>query len=148
VSITNPTNHVEIITSVQWRRRWTASEKVRMVEETFKPACPRAAFKAFFIGSGALIACPASASDVKRRFVTTIIPNRGDGSLVCESFFRCIRGLSSFQTFIDGRTWRGCFRSTPAETRRRGCKSETGTMEPVSVSMGRQSPVTGSRASH
>jgi transposase len=37
VSMTSPTNHVEIITSVQRRRRWTASEKVRMVEETFEP---------------------------------------------------------------------------------------------------------------
>jgi transposase len=37
VSMTNPTNHVETITSVQQRRRWTASEKVRMVEETFEP---------------------------------------------------------------------------------------------------------------
>jgi hypothetical protein len=37
VSMTNPTNHVEIITSVRRRRRWTASEKVRMVEETFEP---------------------------------------------------------------------------------------------------------------
>jgi hypothetical protein len=32
--MTNPTDRVEIITSVQRRRRWTASEKVRMVEET------------------------------------------------------------------------------------------------------------------
>jgi hypothetical protein len=30
--MTNPTDCVEIITSVQRRRRWTASEKVRMVE--------------------------------------------------------------------------------------------------------------------
>jgi transposase len=37
VSMISPTNHVEIITSVQRRRRWTASEKVRMVEETFEP---------------------------------------------------------------------------------------------------------------
>ena len=37
MSMTSPTNHVEIITSVQRRRRWTASEKVRMVEETFEP---------------------------------------------------------------------------------------------------------------
>jgi hypothetical protein len=37
VSMTNPTDRVEIITSVQRRRRWTASEKVRMVEETFEP---------------------------------------------------------------------------------------------------------------
>jgi putative transposase len=35
--MTNPTNHIEIVTSVQRRRRWTASEKVRMVEETFEP---------------------------------------------------------------------------------------------------------------
>ena len=35
--MSNPTNHIEIITSVQRRRRWTASEKVRMVEETFEP---------------------------------------------------------------------------------------------------------------
>ena len=34
MSMSNPTNHIEIITSVQRRRRWTASEKVRMVEET------------------------------------------------------------------------------------------------------------------
>jgi transposase len=37
VSMTSPTNHVEIITSVERCRRWTASEKVRMVEETFEP---------------------------------------------------------------------------------------------------------------
>jgi transposase-like protein len=36
VSMTNPTDRVEIITSVQRRRRWTAFEKVRMVEETFE----------------------------------------------------------------------------------------------------------------
>src|SRR3989442_629787 len=35
--MTNSTNRVEIITSVQRRRRWTAAEKVRMVEETFEP---------------------------------------------------------------------------------------------------------------
>jgi len=32
--MTNSTNRVEIITSVQRRRRWMAPEKVRMVEET------------------------------------------------------------------------------------------------------------------
>ena len=37
MSMTNSTNRVEIITSVQRRRRWTAPEKVRMVEETFEP---------------------------------------------------------------------------------------------------------------
>src|SRR5262245_40755911 len=37
VSMTNPADRVEIITSVQRRRRWTGSEKVRMVEETFEP---------------------------------------------------------------------------------------------------------------
>jgi transposase len=35
VSMTNPPNRIEVVTSVQRRRRWTASEKVRMVEETF-----------------------------------------------------------------------------------------------------------------
>src|SRR5437660_12005846 len=35
--MTNPADQVEIITSVQRRRRWTASEKVRIVEETFEP---------------------------------------------------------------------------------------------------------------
>ena len=35
--MTDPTDRVEIITSVQRRRRWTASEKVRIVEETFEP---------------------------------------------------------------------------------------------------------------
>jgi transposase len=35
--MSNPTNHIEIITSVQRRRRWAASEKVQMVEETFEP---------------------------------------------------------------------------------------------------------------
>ena len=29
MSMSNPTNHIEIVTSVQRRRRWTASEKVR-----------------------------------------------------------------------------------------------------------------------
>src|SRR2546427_3057334 len=38
--MTNPTDRVEIITSVQRRRRWTASEKVRIVEETFEPGMP------------------------------------------------------------------------------------------------------------
>jgi transposase len=37
VSMTNPPNHIEVVTSVQRRRRWTASEKVRRVEETFEP---------------------------------------------------------------------------------------------------------------
>ena len=37
VSMTNSTDRVEIITSVQRRRRWTAPEKVRMVDETFEP---------------------------------------------------------------------------------------------------------------
>jgi hypothetical protein len=32
-SMTNAADRVEIITSVQRRRRWTASEKVRMVEQ-------------------------------------------------------------------------------------------------------------------
>jgi hypothetical protein len=45
VSMTNPTNQIEIITSVQRRRRWGASEKVRMVEET-KPCR-----KCLFIGA-------------------------------------------------------------------------------------------------
>src|SRR5882757_4193856 len=35
--MSNPANRVEIITSVQRRRRWSAPEKVRMVEETFEP---------------------------------------------------------------------------------------------------------------
>src|SRR5262245_41707218 len=37
VSMTNPADRVEIITSVQYRRRWTAPEKVRMVEGSFEP---------------------------------------------------------------------------------------------------------------
>lgn len=37
MSMTNPADRVEIITSVQRPRRWTASEKVRIVEETFEP---------------------------------------------------------------------------------------------------------------
>src|SRR5258708_13793008 len=37
VSMTNASDRVENITSVQRRRRWTAPEKVRMVEETFEP---------------------------------------------------------------------------------------------------------------
>ena len=36
MSMTDSSNRVEIITSVQRRRRWTAAEKVRMVEETFE----------------------------------------------------------------------------------------------------------------
>ncbi len=35
--MTNPSNRVEVITSIQRRRRWTALEKVRTVEETFEP---------------------------------------------------------------------------------------------------------------
>ena len=37
MSMINPPNRIEVVTSVQRRRRWTASEKVRMVEETFAP---------------------------------------------------------------------------------------------------------------
>jgi transposase len=37
VSMTNAADRVEIITSVQRRRRLAASEKVRIVEETFEP---------------------------------------------------------------------------------------------------------------
>jgi transposase len=37
VSMANPPNRIEVVTSLQRRRRWTASEKVRMVEETFAP---------------------------------------------------------------------------------------------------------------
>jgi len=37
VSMTSPSDCIEVITSVQRRRRWSASEKVRMVEETFEP---------------------------------------------------------------------------------------------------------------
>jgi transposase len=35
--MTNTSDRVEIITSVQRRRRWTAAEKMRLVEETFAP---------------------------------------------------------------------------------------------------------------
>src|SRR5256884_9553354 len=35
--MSNPADRVEIITSVQRRRRWAAAEKVLMVEETFGP---------------------------------------------------------------------------------------------------------------
>lgn len=37
MSMTSTSDGVEIITSVQRRRRWSPSEKVRMVEETFEP---------------------------------------------------------------------------------------------------------------
>ena len=37
MSMTNPSDRIEVITSVQRRRRWAASEKVRMVEETLEP---------------------------------------------------------------------------------------------------------------
>ena len=37
MSMINPPNRIEVVTSVQRRRRWTASEKVRMVEETLEP---------------------------------------------------------------------------------------------------------------
>ena len=37
MSMINRPNRIEVVTSVQRRRRWTASEKVRMVEETFAP---------------------------------------------------------------------------------------------------------------
>jgi transposase len=35
--MTSSSDRIEIIASVQRRRRWAASEKVRMVEETFEP---------------------------------------------------------------------------------------------------------------
>jgi hypothetical protein len=35
VSMTNTPDHIEIVTSVQRGRRWTAAEKMRLVEATF-----------------------------------------------------------------------------------------------------------------
>src|SRR4028119_918294 len=35
--MTNTSDRIEIITSVQRRRRWTAAEKMRFVEQTFAP---------------------------------------------------------------------------------------------------------------
>ena len=35
--MTNTSDRIEIITSVQRRRRWTAAEKMRLVEQTFAP---------------------------------------------------------------------------------------------------------------
>lgn len=37
VSMTDASSKVEVITSVQRRRRWSAAEKVRRVEETYAP---------------------------------------------------------------------------------------------------------------
>lgn len=37
MSMANPSDRIKVITSVQRRRRWSASEKVRMVEETCEP---------------------------------------------------------------------------------------------------------------
>lgn len=37
VSMTNPSERIEVIPSVQCRCRWPVSEKVRMVEEAFEP---------------------------------------------------------------------------------------------------------------
>ena len=37
VSMTSPSHRVEIITAVQRRRRWTAAQKMRIVEETLEP---------------------------------------------------------------------------------------------------------------
>ena len=37
MSMTRPSDRVEIITSVQRRRRWTAAQKVQIVEETLQP---------------------------------------------------------------------------------------------------------------
>jgi transposase len=38
--MTSTADRVEIINSVRRRRRWTAAEKVRLVEETFAPGMP------------------------------------------------------------------------------------------------------------
>jgi hypothetical protein len=56
VSMTNSTNRVEIITSVQRGRRWTAAEKVRIVEETFEPGMTVSRHRQ------KIVAIPASAS--------------------------------------------------------------------------------------
>jgi transposase len=45
VSMTNPSDRIEVITSVQRRRRWAASEKVRMVEETLEPGATAGVLK-------------------------------------------------------------------------------------------------------
>jgi transposase len=37
VSMTDHSSKIEVITSVQRRRRWSGSEKMRMVEETYEP---------------------------------------------------------------------------------------------------------------
>src|ERR1041385_166274 len=39
VSMTGNIDRVEVITSVQRRRRWSAEEKARIVQETYAPGC-------------------------------------------------------------------------------------------------------------
>src|SRR6516162_9204089 len=41
VSMTGKIEPVEVITSVQWRRRWSAEEKAAIVQETYAPGCRR-----------------------------------------------------------------------------------------------------------
>jgi hypothetical protein len=36
--MTNPSDRIEVFPSVQWCQRWSASEKVRIAEETLIPA--------------------------------------------------------------------------------------------------------------
>ena len=60
MSMTNPTDRIEIITSVQRWRRWTASDKIRMVDENFEPG------RNGELGSAPAWHCPKPAVHVRR----------------------------------------------------------------------------------
>ena len=60
MSMTNPTDRIEIITSVRRWRRWTASDKIRMMEENFEPGMNGE------LGSSPAWHCPKPAVHVRR----------------------------------------------------------------------------------
>jgi len=53
--MTNTPDHIEIVTSVQRGRRWTAAEKMRLVEATFASRSPERQVLAPFIASSCII---------------------------------------------------------------------------------------------
>ena len=106
MSMTNPTDRIEIITSVQCWRRWTASDKIRMVEENFEPGMNGE------LGSSPAWHCPKPAVHVRRLVSQGGMTAAGSGEeVVPASDHRALQN-SMFANFIGclaRRPWRQRF---------------------------------------
>jgi transposase len=76
VSMTDHSPRIEVITSVQRRRRWSGPEKMRMVEETFEP--------------GAAVSLVARRHGVVPNQLFTSIPKRTNTRSCGGHWLRCL----------------------------------------------------------